>query len=189
MMIVQFDVDGVLADFHKGFYKLGNAVYGAPLLTTADQKKWNEWVGLDSKQISYLWSLVKKSGTWWTELEPLATPEEFRRIEILSRNHDVYFVTSRPGLLAKQQTEVWLFRQGIANPTVIMSNRKGEVANTLGVQFAIEDKAENAWCIAWLSQAASFLLDWPQNRYDSAFGASQVKRVSTLGEFLDAVER
>lgn len=79
----------------------------------------------------------------------------------------IYFVTSRVGVEPKHQTENWLMDAGIARPTVIVASRKGMAADLLGATHAIDDKAENAWMVHWLSpKTRIYLLDAPYNRVE-----------------------
>lgn len=191
MKRIIFDVDGVLADFILGFTRLGNSIYGTPIVATTHHKKWGEFPGLGPEQEDALWGIVKKfEANFWFSLEPLVSSEVFRGIQDLRVcGDDVYFVTSRPGEYAKQQTEHWLQLHGISHPTVIISSKKGEAAAMLGADYCLDDKAENAWCVAWLSpRTKSFLLSRKYNQYDPlAFGSSRVQCVDTVDEFLDIV--
>lgn len=193
MKRIIFDVDGVLANFILGFTTLGNQRYFTPIVDTTQHKKWGAFPGLDLVKEESLWGIVKKcKNLFWFNLNPLVPLETFSRIQNLSsRGHSMYFVTSRPGEHAKQQTEQWLRKYGIWNPTVLVSPKKGEAAAMLGADYCLDDKAENAWCVAWLSQnTKSFLLNRKYNQYDpESFGSSRVQRVDTVEEFLDIVVR
>ena len=191
MKRIIFDVDGVLANFILGFTTLGNKEYNTPIVSTEQHEKWGAFPGLDPEKEAVLWEVVKKFETcFWANLLPLVSPSVMLRInDLIACGEEVYFVTSRPGEYAKQQTEQWLAQRGIRNPTVIVSSKKGEAAAMLGADYCLDDKAENAWCVAWLSpKTKSFLLNRKYNQYDpDAFGSSKVRRVDTVEEFLDIV--
>lgn len=174
------DVDGVLANFYPGYNELC-ARMGKPIL---EPGRWDDF--LDEE----VWAAIKRSDDFWYDLPALVDERTFARIDGLDQVGTVYFVTNRPGGTAKNQTEAWLADFGLVDPTVIVTKFKGELAKAVVATHAIEDKAENAWCIAWLSPGTtSYLVDRPYNRYDPGqFGSSRVVRVATVEEWLDKVE-
>lgn len=186
-----FDVDGVLANFILGFTALGHQWYNTPVVDTEQYLKWGKFPGLGPDKEAALWAAVKAKEThFWFNLYPLVPRATFAMIDSMSfQGHEIYYVTSRPGERSKMQTEEWLKRQGIYNPTVIVSSKKGEAAAMLGADYCLDDKAENAWCVAWLSpKTKSFLLNRKYNQYDpDAFGSHHVQCVDTVEEFLDIV--
>jgi len=194
---VMFDVDGVLADFVKGFTATANRLFGTKIISTTEQTTWNfHSSGLLSKtQESFTWETLKNDGDWWERLDSLIGEETWRRIRELMRWSEVLFVTNRasdfspPGL----QTQRWLTNHGIETPSVVVSSKKGEIARAVRATHSLEDKIENAWAIHWISdspQTKSFLLDRPYNRVQESpeIGARGVIRVGSVEEFLDEVE-
>jgi uncharacterized HAD superfamily protein len=126
------------------------------------------------------------------DVKPLAHEnmfDVFFRINQLNYNHEIYFVTNRPTIEAKQQTENWFINNGICNPTVVITKKKGDFAKAVGVDFSIEDKPENAWCVAWLSpNTKSYLINRSYNQVEGNIGSSKVIRIDSVGEYLDAIE-
>ncbi len=178
-MIVMFDVDGVLADFHQGYDDLCRKLKKPVLGPDAP------W---DTKWDTDVWREIKTSNVWWTELPSIPDSSAFFRIATL--NSEVYFVTARPGIDVKRQTERWLTWHGIENPTVILSSRKGEIAAALGANFSIEDKAGNAVYISYQSPATrSYLVDRPYNQFNPEMLGRKVVRIKEIEEFLTAIER
>lgn len=176
---VQFDLDGVLADFGRGYRDLA-AGLGSPV-PPAD-------AGWDELWDSRVWAEIRRSTNFWAKLWPLVGPATLGRISTIAREHDVYFVTSRPGVDTKWQSEVWLERWGVLRPTVIVSSRKGEFAHAAGITHAIDDKAGNAVFTAYHSpETASYLLDAPYNRFDQTVLGTKVRRIATVEEFLEAL--
>lgn len=176
--VVQFDVDGVLADFGAGYdalcLKLG---FVAPGPDAPWDAKWEREV----------WAEIRSSLTFWEELPLLAPAPVMRRIADLTA--DVYFVTARPGRQTKWQTERWLYEHEVRDATVIVSAKKAEFAQAVGVTHAIDDKAGNAVAIQYMSRAtSSYLLDACYNRFDQSVLGTKVKRVLTVSEFLRDVE-
>lgn len=112
----------------------------------------------------------------------------FKRINALQLTHDVYFVTARPGLDVKRQTETWLRLQGIEDPTVVISSKKGEMAKAIGADFSIEDKAGNAVYVSYQSPGKSYLVNRPYNQFSHEMLGSKVIRIKEIEQFLIAIE-
>lgn len=180
MSVVQFDVDGVLADFSSAYDRTcAQLGIPAPGPDAPWDSKWNERV----------WDVIRTSLTWYATMPSLVTDVVFRRIHYLGADHHVYFVTHRGGLDAKQQTEAWLEWRGIRRPTVIVTGKKGEFARCVGATFAIDDKAGNAVYTAYESpKTASYLIDRPYNRFDQTVLGTKVVRIASVEDFLDIVE-
>jgi hypothetical protein len=182
--IVMFDVDGVLANFFEAYKRTYDRVHPRNPFPFAD----DGWVW-DDLWDSLVWDVIKVSSGWWTLLRPIPDARVFRRINAMQNTHDVYFVTARPGLAVKQQTETWLRLQGIEDPTVILSSKKGEAAAVLGADFSIEDKAGNAVYIAYQSKGTkSFLVDRHYNLFNHEMLGSKVIRIKEIEQFLAAIE-
>lgn len=195
MAVVQFDIDGVLADFVKGFVRYGQQLGlldGLKILSESDTTNLtygtHSVVGASASQ--HVWENLLLSRWFWSELPAAVPVDTFGRINDLQRTHTVYFTTNRMGQSPKQQTEAWLITCGIQRPTVILTARKGEAALALGSTHSIEDKAGNAVYIAYASpKTSSYLLNRLYNRFDHDVLGSKVTRVETVDQFLDDIER
>lgn len=188
---LMFDVDGVLADFIGGFTRLANSLHPTvPIVTTEQQPSYHDYPGMTKDQVNETWQHVVKDGTFWTRLDPLVGLDVLRRIAQLNEDHHVYFVTARHGIYAKIQTELWLQEQGIENPTVILTQNKGEIAKAIDADYSIEDSASNASVIAWLTsdKTKSYLINRPYNQCAPEFLASGVHRVDMVRDYLEAID-
>lgn len=185
MKTVMFDVDGVLADFTKGFTEVAYRMYGTPVRFMTDMAYYNDF-GLDDEQVAEVWRYISAWRDWWSNLLPLVSPEVFYQIQNLARLNQVYFVTNRYHGTPSTQNQTVRFLQwhGIESPSVIVSKHKAEVARALRVQFSIEDKAENASEIADVD-VRSYLID---RRYNQIDVDPRVIRVATVSEFLEDVQ-
>lgn len=178
--VIMFDMDGVLVDFLKA-YRLQQRGLG---LEPTMSDNWDDYNNART------WAAIRVSDTFWLEAEATVARDAFQRIDRLQRRNDVYFVTSRPGVDVKYQTEQWLKARGIDGPTVILSTRKAEIAKGLGADWSIEDKPGNAAMIAYWSPAtSSYLLDAPYNRFPHHVIGRKVIRIDSVGAYLDAIER
>lgn len=199
-LTIQLDVDGVISDFIWGFTRLG-AKYGGLPSSTMEQVEWDSFPGLLPSHEQLIWDEISQSNYFWQSLPLLLNPLETQGIRALYRAEcQVYFVTNRLGHNVRQQTEAWLLNRlelpSWANPTVIMARSKGEVAKAIMADFSIDDKAENAWCIGWLTtpqnsktpDCRSYILDRKYNQYDHKIGSSKIRRVPTVQAFLNDIQ-
>ena len=93
---IGFDIDGVLANFSYAFTKLGSDMLHLPIFPgPAFQDDYS--FGYDREDHNILWEHIHAHPEFWKNIPPLATSEEFERIEQLCHACEVYFVTSRPG--------------------------------------------------------------------------------------------
>lgn len=191
MKTIQFDVDGVLADFCLGFSTIAKRLFGdeARLLSTADCETWTSSPGLDDRtKGAEVWQYIKREPNFWVNLPPLVSEEVFTQINKLTATHHVVFVTHRlVGFPSPQwQTACWLHRNGVTRPNVVLARSKGAVAAAIGADFSIEDKAENAHEVALESEKTrSYLID---RLYNRAWDPIAVIRVNTVSEFLAEVQ-
>lgn len=187
-MNIQIDVDGVLANFTKGFYREANKyIPSLPIQGDDTQESW-DYKDIPDDIQSKIWQTIKASKTWWYELDPIPTPEEFEKLQDLEYRDgiNIYYVTARPGDYAKFLTERWIRTHcRIEHPTVIVALNKGEIAKHLKVDFAIEDRGENAEDITRYCRDPknSFLINRKYNRR-IPYAAT---RVDTFGEFLEKI--
>ena len=96
--IIVFDLDGCLSNFHCSFSKIANSIFGTPIVRDINEVKkyrWQEWSELTSKQVSLTWDMVDKDNHFWENMEPLVEVDIFKKIEHLSCNNTLFFVTSR----------------------------------------------------------------------------------------------
>jgi len=192
--VIQLDMDGVLVDFSLGYTTLANRLFGTDIVSSTDQTDWNFRYALTPEQYNQLWFILKETDNWWRLLEPLVDSWTRNRIQNLSLEYDVYFVTNRYSnrTPAGIQTVHWLNEHGIFNARVIVSKHKGEVARLLGTTHSLEDNWDNAGyihCIADNPQVKSYLLNRPYNLGLRGQLPEKFVRVDSVREFLDICER
>ncbi len=188
--IIMCDIDGCLADFVKGFTTLAHSIWPhVPITETLRQPRWDGFPGMTKDEIDFTLKIINESNAFWVGLPTMTPRMTFVDLNAIDRDADVYFTTNRQGAKVKQQTEEWLHKQGIANPRVLIVERKGELARSIGATFMIDDKAGNAIYAAYHAAPTlrSFIIDRPYNRFDSWVVGSKVTRVSSMYEFLGHV--
>jgi len=196
MSVIGIDVDGVLAEFNSAYVRLvveesktdrpfgfkrdgqdvyvpfSNAIQTVPELFP---HIWSypEDVGYTDAQVRHVWRRIGKSTSFWSSLAPYPTAKD--DISTLNRlrddGHDVYFVTSRPGVAAKRQTEDWLdIVMGMKMPTVILSSDKATAISFLKLDAYLDDRLLNVNdCMRMVRErrlmTRVYLQDRPWNRY------------------------
>jgi 5'(3')-deoxyribonucleotidase len=194
------DVDGVLADFNAGFIDRVIHVTGRDLFPARpfDIPTWNypEHYGYTGAEVSAVWEDIKADPWFWRNLPayPHTTQALGLLMEAMRMGHFVYFITARPGVLAKQQTEEWIDTQykrmvlGAPHATVLISSHKGLCAKGLDLDFYIDDRLENVLdVINTRVQCETFLLDRPWNRDGSLARDLEDRRVVTVATALGLV--
>lgn len=188
-MRIGIDCDGVLCDFNTSFITRIIEVTGRDLfpLRPFDIKEWDypQSHGYTNKEINRVWESIKLDCRFWQLLPTY--PDTFRSLDLLVVRavvDDIYFITSRPGVLAKQQTENWLRAYGFPKSTVLISSEKDLCAKALKLDAYVDDKIENCRAVvAFSPKTKTFLLSRPWNQL-----YVEVPRVSSIEEFLRALD-
>lgn len=150
-MRIAIDLDGVLAEFNQSYENLLAELAGQPA-ETHDPDGPDHWFW-DAKRypdpiIARAWLQIEQDRYFWMSLPALDNMVHLVNAwPRLMQEHDVYFITVRPGKTAKYQSEVWLTRYlGIlSTPTVIVlppGAGKGEIARVLKLDALIDDRPE-----------------------------------------------
>lgn len=159
-MIIGVDIDGVLANFNEAYRTRLTNITGRDLIpadvvtgTTPENTppcwSFDRHYGYTVDEIGKTWDSIKNDGLFWQSLRPLPGAGAFIQWLFLNVDHgknEVYYITSRPGLTAKEQTETWLRNMAFTddNLTVMIArDSKGLFAKGLGLDVMIDDKGEN----------------------------------------------
>lgn len=146
-MRIGIDLDGCLVDFVTGHVARIKEITGKVIPTPVTT--WNyPTLGpnpITKEQDRAVWQSITKDPLFWAGLPALPLAYETLRLlgNLRHEGHDIYFITSRPGVEAKLQSENWLREQGYFNPTVLLSSDKGPLARGLKLDVFIDDKPEN----------------------------------------------
>jgi len=141
------DLDGVVCDFTNAFVDVCERISGKVVEGARDTQVW-DWIkpafGPEVNKAAWNYVLKEAPERFWMSLKVLDL-EAMNRIAHAQRNQkcNFYFVTTRPFEGAEFLSERWLSYY-IPYPKVIQTPNKGKLAAGLdGVEWAIDDKAEN----------------------------------------------
>jgi 5'(3')-deoxyribonucleotidase len=187
-MRIGVDVDGVLADFNTSFIERVIQVTGKDLFPPRpfDIPVWDypQSYGYTDKETHAVWENIKADPTFWYGLSPYPdTLDALHLFRDMANHHDIYFITARPGIVAKQQTERWLRALGgdpSWGPTVLISSDKLGCVKALNIELYIDDKTENIQSTSLACM--SLLLTRPWNAK-----AKGLTRVATLMDFFNFI--
>ncbi len=186
---VGFDVDGVLADFHRAFRETATKMDAE-----AGGQGERRSRPLDADTMKRVWDRIGRTSQWWVHLEAYERAEIPRLYKTSrERRWEVYFMTTRPssaGETTQFQTQWWLERNGFPMPSVLtVPGSRGDAANALKLDIAVDDRLTNCVDIIAASRAKAILL---LRRDDQALRDQALARgigvVTTLAEALDAIE-
>lgn len=150
---IGFDVDGILADFNSSYVKRVIQVTDQDKFPDGDPnnyiKTWyyvTDQFGYTKAQDKEVWKSITSDPTFWIDVIPYPDAKETisKLADLWDDGNEIYFITNRPGIKTKLQTEQWLINLGTGIlPTVIVSEEKGLNARALKLDFYIDDKNEN----------------------------------------------
>lgn len=192
-MRIGVDIDGVLADFNKAFIERVIHVTRKDLFPRRpfDIPTWNypEHYGYSAKEVDTVWWHIINDTQFWARLPAYADTNAALRYlgdRISCHGDDVYFITARPGLEAKAQTEAWLLGHWplahVPELTVLISQHKGMCAAALDLDVYIDDRDLNVTAVALCrdaSQTRVLLMDRPWNR-DFDVTDLKIRRVTSV---------
>jgi hypothetical protein len=165
------DLDGVLADWVTSFSALLAQKFGEKQLDLSTWD-WPQASGYSTPQVEAAWTTVADSENFWKALPKYPTTEAdlFWLHKRWVMGDDIYFITSRPGHMVKQQSEEWLNAfngygaYAVPNPTVILTSQKGLVCKALGITHFVDDRIENVMDVFTQSPGTlAYLFDRPWN--------------------------
>ena len=127
-MIIACDIDGVLADFNKGFAKLfPNLRVPLESKTFPQVWDWPQALGASPDETLAAWEHIQKSHSFWEDLDPMDGALEAIALlaeASLEAKHEIYFVTNRFGMTCQQQTVDWLSLHGMPDTPPERRRRK-----------------------------------------------------------------
>ena len=118
---------------------------------------------LTSRQQSRLWRHVESIENFWESLSEIE-PGAVARLAALTaeRRWEIIFLTKRPesaGVTSQVQTQRWLQAKGFPLPSVfVVQGSRGRIADSLGLDFVIDDRPENCLDVVVDSKARAILV-------------------------------
>jgi len=191
-MKIGFDVDGVLADFSSAYAKRLIEVTGMNLLPEGDPNDYIQTWYWPTDQFTYskpqdkeTWKSITSDDKFWLNLNPYPDAKDVvsKLADLWDEGHEIYFITNRPGIKTKLQTEQWLINLGTGIlPTVIVSEEKGLNARALKLDFYIDDKNENCTDVRDHSTTNCLMLarGWNEDK-------PGIPRIPNVSEFFKAM--
>lgn len=188
------DIDGCLANFNDSYIDRIIETTGRNLFPARpfDIPCWYypEHYGYSKEETRRTWSTITSDAKFWQYLPAYDwTMECLNKLNSLSVNgSDVYFITSRPGIKAKQQTEYWLRSHGYYGiPTVLICSEKGQAASALDLSCYIDDRDVNVIDVTSKrgKKTSVFLLNRSWNRDFQHAASLGIHRINSPLDMLD----
>ena len=150
--VLGVDLDGCLVNFNEGLRERLALVTGRALIEPGfEPPKWNYPVdsyGYTEDEYASTWKSIEHDRRFWYELQPLpgAIFALVKLAQLAVLGHEVYFITSRPGIFAHQQSHQWISDFGFKQPTVLIDRGgKGPLAAGLRLTHFVDDRPENCF--------------------------------------------
>ena len=202
---IGMDIDGILANFHFGFSKVANRLFGSPIIEDINDVKayrWEDWgYPLDKKQHNKVWREIDENvNGFWFSLTPLVDNYIFSKLKAMeSDGYNFFFITSRKntaGHTALDQTKAWIERYtALKSFSVIPSHRKGGILDRAEIDYFIDDLPENIIeASIEAPKCKSFLLIRNYNTFaiefiKKAHRFKNIEIIYSVEEFLNEIEK
>jgi 5'(3')-deoxyribonucleotidase len=167
---VGVDIDGVLANFTGAARQLCIELFGKPD-PSAVQTGWGfDSLGITKEEEELMWRTIDAQHNWWMSHGVMPNTQYVRA---LTQEHRVVFITNRKDGDEKsaswpieEQSQEWLRRNfNIFAPNVIISDKKGPIAEGLKLHYFIDDRPKNVEdVIESYPLCKTYLLDAPYNK-------------------------
>jgi uncharacterized HAD superfamily protein len=189
-MTLGFDIDGVLADFITPFLRLLEARTGSGPIDPASitDPNFMQHPYLTREVIMECMEATSYDADFWRGLAPLPSPEQWRALGALNREHPIVFITHRwvrDTYDIHQVTCEWLSAHGVTDPVVhFTQEKKSLLVKQLKIELFIDDRHENCEDVAMATDAAVFM---PHRPYNQSFNHPKVRRIQQLDELFEYV--
>jgi 5'(3')-deoxyribonucleotidase len=202
--IIGVDIDGVLADFNKGFREVLKTVSGRDLFNGEVWPPCWDWpthYGYTPEEIAAAWQAVATNPTFWSSLDHYEDARPMLKAlvaQVREEDAEVYFITSRyesKGLHG--QSLMWLLRKSLGFlrpgeavlPTVVIARgNKGLLAQGLGLTHFVDDKPENCVSVALANPRCVVVLlrrSYNQGQALQLWQDYKIVNVASLSEFVE----
>lgn len=178
---IGFDMDGVLADFARGYRDVEERLFGPDEHTSVEAPEQEEEAQErvesaaakpdaappDLRQLrrrrDLIWRDIQATPNFWESLKPIDDTAVPRIHELMLRHRwEVFFITQRPktdGDTVQRQTQRWLVEQGFDLPSVlVLGGSRGAAAGALRLTYHVDDSAQNCIDVIAESRARPILV-------------------------------
>jgi uncharacterized HAD superfamily protein len=182
------DIDGVVADFITPFLRLLQARSGGAPIDPASiiDPNFMQHPFLTRELIFECMETVSYDPEFWSAMTPLLSSAQWQRLDQLSRDHDVVFITHRwvrDTYDIHRITCDWLRRHGLTRPVVhFTQEKKSALIRKLGIELFVDDRHENCHDAAAETDAVVLM---PHRPYNQAFDHPKVRRIREFDEVWD----
>jgi 5'(3')-deoxyribonucleotidase len=179
------DIDGVLANFSQAAREVCKEIFDGRPDDGLVQTTWAfDSLGISGAEEKLLWKEIDIRPNWWMHLKKLLNTST---LKTLTDTHRVVFITNRKdgtGWPIEQQSAEWLKQHfWLFNPTVLISDKKGPVADGLKLDYYIDDRPKNVQeVLDGAPNCKTFLL---RATYNTEYNPALV--VNTFDEFSNLI--
>ena len=193
MKRIGIDLDGVLANFIRGFTGVIATLFPEAGIIPRDHKDLQYYddfgPGVTAEMVAAAWDVVNRDGSFWSTLPALCNGMEQGALLSLSLQHDLYALTTRPqnaGRSIAAQCRQWMKFHGLEYAGLSVCADKWLVGASLKLTHYLDDTPKEISKLRWaLDGCQCFLLDQPYNR-----GVlPDVPRVDTVMDFIQRVNK
>jgi hypothetical protein len=169
---IGFDMDGVLADLSRAYHEVeADLLDPAPARAAGEPERrrradHEEEEPADPavlrprvrRRQDKVWNAIRAIPNFWESLKPLEEGTVARIGGMMLRHSwEVFFITQRPatrGDTVQRQTQRWLVAQGFELPSVlVLGGSRGAAAGALGLNYHVDDSAQN--CLDVLADSSA----------------------------------
>ncbi len=187
-MKVMIDMDDILTNFNLAFLQIAHRMY-EEVPVSVEVKVWDFWKSVPNLTLEMeerVWEAIRSTPNFYESLPAYADRDDLLRLAEIMRagRHEIYFITSRfptKGRTVQAQSQRWILEHVGEPGAIIVSSRKGELCQVLGVELAVDDAPHHIENL--LDHGINtYIRDWAYNRH-----IDHRLRVKNLGEFLDCI--
>lgn len=178
--------DGCVADFNKEFLRISRKLLGKPEKGFKVTNFHYSQCGWTEKEAERVFKWMKHTPDFWTTLDALPQVSRIRKLESKT---NLFFVTARfstEGIPVNYQSEQWLReRIGLKEPYVIVTDKKGEEAENLSLDYFVDDRFE--FCQEVKDKLPTCNVFLQTQTWNEKLNDKRIKRVDSVNQFVEKI--
>ena len=194
-MKIMHDIDGLVADFVYEFTSLANGLFPEKVILPHGCLAAQEWGFksiLSNSEVDKVWKVIYSSDSFWKTITPMFTRADSTALWRIADKHELFWVTSRSGKDAIEQTRFWLRDQALPNwdNAVLAGENKSDYIQSHHFDVIIDDSPTQIERMAKYAAATNQLIvirDTPYNRHLNEF--NRVYSIAEFEVFLDECDK